>query len=201
MKSISISPQERIIEIVAPGDLPSQLCRRGAPGLDCDAAEMANKARGAPSKRLRRVRRFKVFVTVARSALHGHGCFATRAVAAREVVAIARLLIFPPEETELISRTRLKHYIFYVRDGVDEGPPYVTAVAMGPVSFCNHSFDPNCSFSIDEQAAEVTLIARRPIDRNEEITIDYGDYAEEVVNGASVMTAMPTTPAPPAHAP
>jgi hypothetical protein len=154
---------------------------------------MANNVTGSAVEAWRRWRRPRVFVTVARSALHGHGCFATRAVESGEIVATARLLIFPPEETNLITRTRLKHYIFYVRDGVGEGPPYVTAVAMGPVSFCNHSSDPNCSFSIDEQAAEVTLVALRPIDRNEEITIDYGDYAEEVVNGASATTAVPTS--------
>ena len=52
---------------------------------------------------------------------------------------------------------------------------------MGPVSFCNHSDDPNCDFSVDEAAAEVVLTARRKLRRNEEITIDYGDYADEVI--------------------
>ena len=122
-----------------------------------------------------------LFVEVAQSGLHGHGCFTTREVAAGEEVARSRVLVFPPEESELLGRTRVKHYLFYVRDGVGDEPPYHTALAMGPVSFCNHSDDPNCDFSVDEAAAEVVLTARRKLRRNEEITIDYGDYAETII--------------------
>jgi uncharacterized protein len=122
-----------------------------------------------------------LFVEVARSGVHGHGCFTTREVAAGEDVARSRVLIFPPKETELLGRTRLKFYLFYVRDGDGDEPPYHTALAMGPVSFCNHSADPNCDYRVDETAAEVILTARRALRRNEEITIDYGDYAGEVI--------------------
>jgi SET domain-containing protein len=122
-----------------------------------------------------------VLLKVARSPLHGHGCFATRDVKAGEVVARGRLLIFPPEETEHLFRTNLRNYLFYVRDGASEDPPYYTALAMGPMSFCNHAEDPTCDFSIDEAAAEMTLTARRPIAEGDEVTISYGDYAEEIV--------------------
>ena len=65
--------------------------------------------------------------------MHGHGCFTTREVAAGEEVARSRvLLVFPPEEFELLGRTRVKHYLFYVRDGAGDEPPYHTALAMGP---------------------------------------------------------------------
>ena len=63
---------------------------------------------------------------------------------------------------------------------IPRGPDF-TALAMGPVSFCNHSAEPNCDFAVDADAGELTLIARRPIAQNEEITIDYGDYAEKIV--------------------
>jgi SET domain-containing protein len=96
-------------------------------------------------------------------------------------VVRTRVILFPPDESDLLSRTRLKHYLFYVRDGAGDVPPYHTALAMGPVSFCNHSGDPNCDFRVDEAAAEVILTARRRLRRNEEITIDYGDYADEVI--------------------
>jgi hypothetical protein len=122
-----------------------------------------------------------VFVTVGRSPLHGRGCFATQAVEAGAVVARASLLVFPPDEMDLLFRSRLKHYLFYLKDGVPEDGPFHTALAMGPISFCNHSDEPNCDFTLDEEAEEITLTARRVLARNEEITIDYGDWAEEIV--------------------
>jgi SET domain-containing protein len=82
---------------------------------------------------------------------------------------------------ELLFRTHLKNYLFYLKDGANPDGPYHTALAMGPVSFCNHSADGNCDFALDEFAAEITLTARRDIAENEEITIDYGDYAERII--------------------
>jgi hypothetical protein len=122
-----------------------------------------------------------VFITVARSSLHGNGCFTTRAFAAGEVVSTARILVFPPEETELLLRTSLKNYLFYLRDGPAEDGPFHAALAMAPISFCNHSAEPNCDYALDAAAAEIVITARRPLARNEEITIDYGDYAGEII--------------------
>jgi uncharacterized protein len=122
-----------------------------------------------------------VFLKVARSPLHGQGCFTTRAVRSGDIVARAPVLMFPPKETELLFRTNLKNYLFYVRDGVTEDAPFHTALAMGPMSFCNHSGEASCDFRIDEKAGEIVLTARRDLEQNEEITIDYGDYAEEIV--------------------
>ena len=122
-----------------------------------------------------------MFLKVDRSPLHGQGCFATKQVAAGEEVARAKLLMFPPEEMKLLFRTHLKHYLFYLKDGLPSDGPFHTALAMGPISFCNHSDDPNCDFSLDEAAAEITLTARRALAQNEEITIDYGEWAEEII--------------------
>ena len=122
-----------------------------------------------------------MFVKVARSPLHGQGCFATQSVCAGATVARAKVLVFPPEETEHLFRTRLKSYLFYLKDGPTEDGPFHTALALGPISFCNHADPPNCDFSLDEAAAEITLTARRPLLQNEEITINYGDWAEEII--------------------
>lgn len=116
---------------------------------------------------------------IRRSPVHGHGCFAALAIGAGEVVARTRILVLAPEETELVRRTSLRHYIFYVKDGPNPDGPFRSALAMGPVSFCNHSADANCSFAVDE--TELVLTARRPIGAGEEITIDYGDYAQEII--------------------
>ena len=122
-----------------------------------------------------------LFLKVSPSPLHGRGCFATRALRPGEQVARADLLIFPPEEMAALHRTTLKHYVFYVKDGPDPVGPYYTAAAMSPISFCNHSPDANCDFRVDDSAAEITLTARRAIAEGEEITINYGDYAETII--------------------
>ena len=115
------------------------------------------------------------------SPLHGQGCFTTREVAAGGLVAQTRLLIFPPDETRSLFQTSLKNYLFYVKDGEPEDGPFYSALAMGPVSFCNHSSEANCDFTLDEERADITLTARRALRQNEEITIDYGDYADEII--------------------
>ena len=118
---------------------------------------------------------------IRRSPVHGHGCFAARAIGAGEVIARTRMLVLAPEETELVQRTSLKHFIFYVKDGPQADGPFHSALALGPVSFCNHSADANCSFVVDEAASELVLTARLQIGAGEEITIDYGDYAQEII--------------------
>ena len=122
-----------------------------------------------------------MFLKVSRSPLHGQGCFATRDLMRGEIAARVRLLVFPPEQSELLFRTHLKNYLFYVKEGPVEDGPYYTALAMGPVSFCNHAPDANCDFELNEEATEIALTARRDIARDEEVTIDYGDYAKEIL--------------------
>ncbi len=92
-----------------------------------------------------------------------------------------RVLVFPPEETGHLFETRLKNYLFFVKDGEKSEAPFHSALAMGPISFCNHSADPNCDFHLDDAAGEITLTARRALRAGEEVTIDYGDYAEEIL--------------------
>ena len=118
---------------------------------------------------------------VSRSELHGHGCFITGDSSAGEIVGTSRFLAFPPEETARLFRTKVKNYLFYLREGDAEGGPFHSALAMGPISFCNHSPDPNCDFVVDETAGEIRLTARRDLKAGEEITIDYGEYAQEIV--------------------
>jgi hypothetical protein len=64
-------------------------------------------------------------------------------------------LVFPPEESELLFRTNLKNYLFYAKDGPTP-TGRISRVAMGPVSFCNHSADANCDFALDDDATEIT---------------------------------------------
>ena len=122
-----------------------------------------------------------MFLKVSRSELHGQGCFATRDIPAGEVVGTSKVLVFPPEQTRHLFGTLLKNYLFYVADGDTADAPFVSALALGPISFCNHSSEPNCDFELDAAEGEISLIARRTVRADEELTIDYGDYAEEII--------------------
>ena len=122
-----------------------------------------------------------MFLKVSRSELHGQGCFTTREVMAGDTLGTNRILVFPPEQTRHLFATHLKNYLFFVKDGGKPDVPFFSALAMGPISFCNHSAEPNCDFQLDEAIGEITLTARRAIRADEEITIDYGDYAEEIL--------------------
>jgi SET domain-containing protein len=122
-----------------------------------------------------------VLLKIGPSPLHGRGCFATRPISPGETVAVAPVLIFSPEETAHLFRTNLKNYLFYVKDGATPDGPFFTALALGPISLCNHAADPTCHFEIDENKGEIRLAAERRLADGEEITISYGDWAEEII--------------------
>jgi SET domain-containing protein len=56
----------------------------------------------------------------------------------------------------------------------------VTGLAMSPISFVNHHRPPVASFVVNGTARTVAFTALRDISPGEEITIDYGDFAEKL---------------------
>ncbi|WP_343039104.1 SET domain-containing protein [Propylenella binzhouense] len=120
-------------------------------------------------------------LAIAPSQVHGDGCFSTRCADPGELIAECPILILSPDEMEIVRRTSMKDYVFYLRD--DEAGSQVPwcALAIGPISFINHDSDPTCDFALDEARGTIRLFARRPIRAREELTIDYGDYADEII--------------------
>jgi SET domain-containing protein len=53
-------------------------------------------------------------------------------------------------------------------------PPYAEAIALGHVSMCNHSTNPNCDVDLFFDRNLVQLNAIRDIAAGEELTFDYG---------------------------
>ncbi|MGQ7791763.1 SET domain-containing protein [Faunimonas sp. B44] len=120
-------------------------------------------------------------LAIAQSQLHGEGCFSTRPAARGDVIGTCPIMIFSPDEVELVRRTSMKDYVFYLKDGEAHDPAPWCALAIGPMSFLNHDPDPSCDFFIDENTETLCLVARRAIGAREELTIDYGDYAGEII--------------------
>jgi hypothetical protein len=99
----------------------------------------------------------------ASSRIHGFGAFATRRIEGNSTIAVWD----GPYSTELPADDIAKCYV-QVR-------PHLYLVAYGgdcAESFINHSKNPNGKVVWNGDVA--TLIAIRDIERNEEVTFDYG---------------------------
>lgn len=118
-------------------------------------------------------------VEVKQSPLHGRGLYAVRKIPAGTKIGTWPVLILTEEDTARVRHTRLYHYVFFV----DETPDgrMRTAVAFGAIAMCNHSIGANAVFDVAPEEATVTLSAARDIEADEEILIDYGDFASEAV--------------------
>ncbi len=113
------------------------------------------------------------------SPLHGRGIFARTRCPKGSRLGTFPLLILTGDDTRAIRYTKLYNYLFYVDE--DDNGAMRGGIAFGFVSMCNHSAEPNADFEIDIAACQVRLTARRDIDEDEEILIDYGDFASEVL--------------------
>lgn len=114
------------------------------------------------------------------SAIHGRGAFSREDIPRGRVFHVAHLLVFPCEETDLVNRTQAGHYVFHVADCADDPDKSMLGLAMSAMSFVNHSRQPSASFAVDPRAQTITFTAVRTIAAGEEITIDYGDFADKL---------------------
>ena len=110
------------------------------------------------------------------SPVHGRGVFATRRIAADEVVHVAPVLVFSDEEYEHLAQTLLVDYVFEWHAGG-------VALALGVGGLFNHDPDANLRYELcddDDPARPAhSYVAQRAIATGEELTINYGDeYAE-----------------------
>jgi SET domain-containing protein len=80
-------------------------------------------------------------------------------------------VIVPQQHRALLDRTILHDYYFQWDDGPEnEGRG---AVALGLVSLCNHSRQPNARAQRNPARHTLDLVALSPITAGDEITIDY----------------------------
>ena len=118
-------------------------------------------------------------VEVRQSPFHGRGLFATVAIAADDLISEYPLLILSHDDTSAIGKTLLHHYVFYVDEA--ENGRMRAAVAFGEISMCNHSADANAVFQIDAEQQIVKLSATKDIAEDQEIFIDYEEFAAEII--------------------
>jgi SET domain-containing protein len=86
---------------------------------------------------------------------------------------VLKLMKDHPEAYEYI-----RDYTLMTDDDLFEVPRYIdTKTITDECALFNHSCEPNCDF--DSSSAEWTLIARRDIDKGEELTCHYGCFETE----------------------
>ena len=106
----------------------------------------------------------KLFVAPSKIAQGGRGVFARSGIKKGEVVETCPFIEISQKEAE---RSVLINYTFFF--GKDRA-----ALALGYGSLYNHSESPNASFKINEKDKEIVFTAIREINKDEEITFDYG---------------------------
>jgi len=119
---------------------------------------------------------------IANSQIHGLGAFAQGRYEAGDLVDSNPAQILDPDEVRHVLHTELKRYIFYLRESGDDQDPdsCYALIAVGNISFCNHSDTPNCRFEINEATSTIKIFAERTIVDGTELFIDYGDFARDI---------------------
>jgi SET domain-containing protein len=104
----------------------------------------------------------------------GLGVFTTTAFEVGTIVEISPVLILTKEERKIVEATKLYNYIFAW--GTDET---AAAVGLGYISMYNHSYDSNCEYEMDYDALTMCIITVKPIEKGEELLINYNGDADD----------------------
>ncbi len=96
----------------------------------------------------------------------GRGVFATRAIAAGELLEIAPVIVLSADDRLHVMHTRLYEYLF--RWGQER-----VAVCLGFGSIYNHSRHPNARYVRHFDAETIHFVALRAIARDEEVCTNY----------------------------
>ena len=107
-------------------------------------------------------------IVVGASPGKGRGVFASRRIAAGDIIEEAPVIVLPGAEIEHLERTVLQDYYFLW--GADEKD---AAILLGLCSLCNHSYQPNAVFLPCPETRTIRFVALRDIEAGEEVTTNY----------------------------
>ncbi len=116
----------------------------------------------------------KVYVQESNIKNAGRGVFASKDIKKGEVIEICPILIFSDKDSANVLKTKLQSYVYeYGKNG--------SMFALGFGSLYNHQKRANAKYELvehegqPEQSSELYITALRPISKNEEISINYGN--------------------------
>ena len=111
-------------------------------------------------------------IEIRTSPTRGRGVFARTAIAPGTVIEAAPVLVLSAADCPSLDRTIIHDYYFHW-DGDPEGTGR-GALGLGLVTLCNHTSLPNARVERNFARHTLDLIAIRPIEPGDEVTIDYG---------------------------
>ncbi len=97
----------------------------------------------------------------------GRGVLSRRKIKKGEIIEINEVLVLPRDQYKHLEKIDLVNYCF------DWGSGRV-ALAMGPISFLNHSYLPNAYYEPADKKTKIRIVAIKNIKKGEEITVNYG---------------------------
>lgn len=107
----------------------------------------------------------------------GRGVVADRPIEPGELIERSPVLVIPASDRIASDGTIVFTYVFMWENGTVEEDLYKhegrAAIALGYTSLLNHSYTPNCEFVRHIDDLLIDLVALRPIEQGEELTIDY----------------------------
>lgn len=115
----------------------------------------------------------------------GRGLFCNRDIAEGEIIETCPSIVLDTDDTNRIRETFLKDYFFRPADMTNDfrlrhgwgDLGGLGAMVLGAMSLCNHSRTPNVDYEMkeDHHSAYFIMKAFKPIPKDTELTIDYGD--------------------------
>jgi SET domain-containing protein len=105
---------------------------------------------------------------IANAGPKGRGVYTKRKIAAHTVVEVSPVVVLNCSDRVVVENTILYYYIFEWGQNSDEG-----ALGLGYVSLYNHESPSNCEYTMDYEAATITIQSMRDIMAGEELTINY----------------------------
>ena len=106
--------------------------------------------------------------------LHIRAVIASENIKMNKVSERCPALIYSISERQYISKTVFDNYYFEWSEKED-------AIALGYGSLVNHSYNPNAYVDFDYENKEIIFIAKRDIEKDEEIMINYNDDSAEPI--------------------
>jgi len=98
----------------------------------------------------------------------GRGIFTKEKIDADVVIEESPVIVMSAEDRILLDKTLLHDYIFEWGINKDK-----CCMALGLVPFYNHNYESNCEYFMDYDEATIQIKTMRPIEKGEELTINY----------------------------
>lgn len=114
---------------------------------------------------------------IAPSDHHGIGVFTSEDLQQDDVIEVAPVVIIPKHDVAKIHSTILHDYYFSWGEKMDQA-----AIAMGYGGIYNHSEQPNCTFILDYDHAQIVFKSITKIKAGSELLINYKEGVKGVID-------------------